>query len=221
MHESYRPDQRVDTAALDRFLGEQAEELTAALRPVMNDAFYGIPNPHLARGKEGDYESLLFRDINRPSVLADDVFEPLVATLTHRHGLKVEPAELPYDHLGVYTGGAIRYRHELTGNLKASVLAHEAGHHFGKHIPHEETDPGQEAIAESAAMIALSSFGIDTSRVSLPEIARYIARTAETNGFQLWSPTQEGIPLGMRHAQAAAREIVLAVEAARVSRGLR
>lgn len=105
--------------------------------------------------------------------------------------------------------------------MRASVLAHEFSHHFVEHTPQEEPDPGQEAVAESAAMLSLRALGIDTSRVSIPDITRYIARTTETNGFRLWAPSREGLPLGLRQAQAAARQVVLAVEAGRQPRGLR
>lgn len=103
MRESYYPDQRVGADTLDRFLAQEAEKLCDILHPVMSDAFYGVSNPVRGRIPDGYYESLLFNDINRPSVIGDDVAGLLVFSLTHRHGLRVEPAELPYNHLGVYT----------------------------------------------------------------------------------------------------------------------
>lgn len=217
MREYQSPDHRVDAKVLDTFLGRQIRGLTVELRPSMDAARHGVSRP--VKMRRGYYEAMIHNDINHPNIIGDSIAKPLIYFL-EQEGLQVYPEQLDEDHLGSYDGRSIRYRSELRGILRASVIAHEAAHHFGKHIPYEPSDDGQEAIAESAALIALRFFYVDTASISLPDIARAIAGTGQTNGFSLWSPDEDGLPSGMVQAAEAARKILLAIAEVREFLGI-
>ena len=101
----------------------------------------------------------------------------MLAQAEHLAVTRDEPVGVPDGALGCYDGSRIWIKSGLSPAQSAKTLAHELGHHFGKHKS-VCRDAG-EIEAESVAYIVLGHHGIDASAYSFGYLASWADDSAQ------------------------------------------